>query len=248
METWKESTTIALWLTLGILMVAGLVAFVLKVSRTSIDQRLQMLKKEEEVYVQHSHELIAQRMETIEKERSRIANDLHDGLIGQLNHFRLLHFGRNASSLDAVLKESITLTRQISHDLAPPLLEYKNLQTVLMEISRPWQKKRTVVFDFPSTFPELDTDQKLHILRCGQEILQNIDNHSKANRIEISARTRASWFEITFVDNGCGFDPDTVQKGLGIGSIESRMQLIKGRAVWETGPGSGTSVQLSIPM
>ena len=165
-----------------------------------------------------------------EKERSRIAADLHDDLMSKLNVLSLISYtGMSRQDMQGLIKESIATARRISHDLAPPMLDKTTLYELITEQVEGLQEGYELQVRF-NTFhePKLSAEFKLQVLRVVQEALNNIIKHAEASSILIQCRISRIHIALRIQDNGLGHDIEKCHKGLGMKNIETRMQLLGG--------------------
>jgi signal transduction histidine kinase len=81
-----------------------------------------------------------------------------------------------------------------------------------------------------------------------QEAMNNVAKHSKANLIRLSLRKIEDRTELCIEDNGAGFDPETIKKGLGLTSMRERTDLSGGSFEIESVPGKGTIIRAQWPI
>jgi signal transduction histidine kinase len=206
-----------------------------------------------------------------ERERKRIANELHDGIGQSLNGIKskvenILQqtsgekAKTNAESLEIIIpmiQESIEEVRRIAMDLRPSILDDLGILATLAWFCRESQKT------FPGVHIEKQTDIQEHEVpeflktvayRISQEALNNIVKHSKANLVHLSLRKKNSTIELTIQDNGQGFDVQEVlsmersMRGLGLSSMRERAELLGGSFVIESVRGKGTVIRASWPI
>ncbi|MBC7365193.1 MAG: hypothetical protein H7343_00045, partial [Undibacterium sp.] len=92
-------------------------------------------------------------------------------------------------------------------------------------------------------------DTRRHVFLFFKEALANIARHSSAMTIELSLRPpTAGFFELVIADDGCGFDPATVNRGVGLHSLRDRARAVGGACIIDTAPGRGTRVTLRVPV
>lgn len=182
-----------------------------------------------------------------ENERSRIASDLHDNIISQLIIVRLLN--QNAESREMIntkLHQVMIASRQLSHDLTPPLLEEMDF----LELAQPYVIHLNVGIDFgfyaakEHLFP-LENDVKLHLFRIFQELTTNVLKHAHASKVEIHYRSTAHYLSLIFRDNGVGIQT-AENAGIGLKNIESRAQLLRATYKIKARTHAGSSFALLI--
>ena len=196
-----------------------------------------------------------------EKERNRVAKDLHDGLGAHLSSIKLFiesqkdkyEPGIQGKLLEPLAKnidEACLETRNISHDLRPFALKFgfsaalgdlvKKAQIALPEVE--------VVFDTYGDEPQIGEEIALMVYRVVQEILNNAAKYAKAKQISVQIFYEPSQISINVEDDGQGFDLHVVKEGNGLGNIRSRIDYLGGQVIWQSAPNQGTAVLISIPI
>ena len=200
-------------------------------------------------------------IESQEKERQRIARELHDSL-GQILALSKINLSRidtegmepeNRSLLSNVgnlIDESCREVRAISHNLMPPDLDNKNLAEILENLINKNRQTNEIVYEFNShvSYEQLSTACKFTLYRVLQEILQNIVKHAAANRVIISISQSGDYINLLVEDNGKGFDTNLTTLGLGLKNIHSRIKLLNGYLDIDSSINNGTAFNVSIPV
>lgn len=202
-------------------------------------------------------------IETEEKERIRIAKELHDGL-GQLLSTAKLNVSGLEDSIEKedtfllhnvsnLIDEAVTEVRNISHSMMPVALTKLGLKPALIELTRKINDSGKIIIK--TTF---DYDQLLHssssfeiaIYRIVQEILNNIIKHSKAKEVQISLIQQKENLSILITDNGIGFDVDKINdsKGIGWQNIFSRTSMLNGKIHITSSIENGTEIAINVPL
>lgn len=191
-----------------------------------------MLKAQSElnrVRLEHERQLLRDSVEVQERERDRIASDLHDELIGQLSSLAI-EVSAETNSTEQVrqkLNNSISTARRISHDLSPPLLEQTPFAEVMDTLFHPLKAHFKVDFQQRLTADvKLDVRTKLQLIRVVQEVLNNCLKHAGAKSINAFLHIGASWLAIQIADDGKGLDADAQASGLGLRNIALRSELL----------------------
>lgn len=202
---------------------------------------------------QSSIELAAARFDLAneaERERRRIARDLHDQTLADLRNLmmkgdKLGTGGDFRNEIEAVSTE----IRRICEDLSPSVLENVGLVAALeflltQTVENPTFSASDGVEDRIG-FP---LNVQLQIYRIAQEALTNIARHSTADRVEMKVAVDESGnFEMTIRDNGDTFDPESAtHRGRGISNIRSRANLINGTAGWSRLPSGENGFALRV--
>ena len=196
---------------------------------------------------------------TLEKERSRIAADLHDDLSASLSaiklQLQLIDIGDQQQQLilnrsGKYIDEAVKKLKAIALNLMPRLLEQQGLCTALNELIEMLINRAVVKVHFHCGINPADPGQSLHIYRIVQEIITNIQKHAQATVIYISIRKIKKDIRLTITDNGIGFNKPVVRQGgsgLGLQNIRSRVSVLNARLSLKTKPGSGTAYNIRIP-
>ena len=94
----------------------------------------------------------------------------------------------------------------------------------------------------------LDTEAQLHVYRIIQELLNNALKHSESSEIDVQVHNMDNELLIKVEDNGKGFKVNEVVKGLGLGNLESRINVLKGEMDIDSTPDQGTSIFVHVPL
>ncbi len=212
--------------------------------------------------------LLTETMAVQERERQRIAHGMHDGinqlLIGAMLELKAARQRMTAgelkpaeNSLDSVhiiLHRVDDELRRIIHDLRPPTLDALGLVPAVRRYATQFQQYSTIpcsvrVVGNPV---RLTPVAEISLYRLTQEALNNINNHSRATRSELTICFYHDWLELVIADNGCGFDLATVQQSeadhLGLVGMRERVESLGGTLAIQSTPGAGTRVQLTVPV
>ncbi len=171
-----------------------------------------------------------------ERERSRIARDLHDQTLADLRKLMLMSDTLPADTHDlrSEIENVSTEIRRICEDLSPSLLQNAGLSAALEFLLHGAKPK----FEFRSD-PELDEkcgfepNVEMQIYRIAQEIVSNIRQHSTADSIAMEAGVNGGAFELVVRDRGQAYDPDGGRAdGRGIANIRARAELIDAHVDW----------------
>lgn len=196
---------------------------------------------------------------TLENERQRIANDLHDDLGPMLSaiKFNIGEIETNAADKQLVtdaekyLDEVVHKLRQISNDLMPATLIRKGLTYAIEEfiarVNTGTQLK--IQFSYPE-MPPLPDMVNINLYRVLLEIIHNTLKHAKATTLDIGIRVNKNEISIITIDNGGGFLVSGMIRetgGRGLSNIMNRTELIGGEVFIESHAGKGTSYSIIIP-
>lgn len=197
-----------------------------------------------------------------EKERERIAKDLHDSLGGLLStvklqfdnfktklngHTSMDQYNKAANLLDSAVEE----VRSISRNLQPTALKRYGLVQALQDlINRLDQEGMPEIFFQHYNVPEkIDEIVSLSMFRVIQELLNNSIKYAKAKEILIQINGDGEELTLQYEDDGIGFDKDNLpRKGMGLENIYSRINYLKGNIVYDSRPGEGVYVMARVPV
>ncbi len=226
--------------------------------------RLQQVEKETLAHQAFSKQLI----ESQERERKRIASELHDS-IGQ--SFLIIKnravMGMNADhdnegklaqlrEISEIASESINEVREISYNLRPYQLDRlgltKSLESIVEKVSPTSRTSFTADIDnIDNLFAK---DSEINIYRIVQEALNNAIKHSNAPTVFVKVARTESNVEISVEDNGRGFDPSKVaasmsdQRGIGLRDISERVRILEGTIAIHSALSQGTRVSIQLPI
>lgn len=243
MQKWQNPETLTLWIIIIAVFLILLLFFIILLVRTSFKKMVRAKNKEAKSKIEYQKSLLETSIKTQEKERKRVAEDIHDALIGKLTVLQMESQIKDPNSNSVkLIDECISTARRISHDLSPPLLEYSSLTDLIEELVDPWKKVFQVTYI--SDIRNDDThsnEMKIHITRIIQELFNNISKYAEAESITVHLRQSKSGLCILLRDDGVGFSMDQHKKGLGLKNIESRVQYLKGQYKMKSKIGVGTS-------
>jgi PAS domain S-box-containing protein len=203
--------------------------------------------------------------EAQELERRRLAAELHDGVCSNLAAIglNLVLLKRQRPQLDATgmeqrLSELIAMAdeaknnaKDISVDLRPLLLDDRNLLSALEDYGQKFAHSTGIAVEVKGACSErqLPAEEKIALFRIAQEALTNCAKHAQAKAIAIELNTDADHSILSISDDGVGFDyADARGKrfGLGLLSMQERVESIGGRWRVDSTPGNGTRVIVSV--
>ena len=195
-----------------------------------------------------------------EKERKRIAQELHDGLNGDLSaiKYRLSSLqdsslcvtdSENVMKIITMIDESCAQVRSISHNLMPSsILEYGLIESV-REYCIKINNSNSFKIEFQTFGTNLSLPKKTEtiIYRIIQELVTNILKHAKATEAMIQLNYREDELFITVEDNGIGFDTTKVSEGIGHKNIKTRVAFLNAQLNVDSST-KGTSYTISIDL
>jgi PAS domain S-box-containing protein len=203
-------------------------------------------------------------IEAEERERNRIAKDLHED-VGQ--RLALLAIGidqlkndlpkQNVELLDrvdAIWKETLDVLTDVkasAHELYSPRLEYLAIPTVMRSFCEEFGERKNVEIDFRSHgLPSLvQPEVSICLFRVLQEALHNGVKHSGVQKFSVQLWGASDAIHLKIRDLGAGFDTDAAgnDRGLGLTRMEQRVKLVEGTFSIDSQPEKGTTVYVSVP-
>ena len=215
----------------------------------------------------------AERQRDIERERSRIAQDIHDDLGAQLTRITMMsesargdlaNPGRAAAGLEKIYDTARELTRsmdEIVWAVSPRHDTLESLATYLEKFAHDWLA--TAGFrcrlDLPLQFPEwhLTSEVRHNVFLAFKEALHNAVKHSGATEVLIRLAVKEAAFELVVADNGRGFLPGEkaggspvtagrLAPGNGLENMRRRLLTIGGTCAIHSAPGAGTKVVFAL--
>jgi len=189
-----------------------------------------------------------------EKERARIAKDLHDGLGGLLSsvksHFLATQENKDKKTVEkteTLIDQACSEVRRISHNMMPHALVISGLEDGLKDIAERLEVANYEITLEINQIPKLDPTKEVMVYRLVQEFISNIKKHANASSIFIQLYAHDKTVYLMIEDNGKGFDISSLKnkKGLGLQSIESRVAYLNGSIDWDSKIGNGTTVNVS---
>jgi signal transduction histidine kinase len=221
-------------------------------------ERLRVQNQLKEALDKHNEQVLRVTLKTQEEERRRISESLHNGL-GQLLYGVKLSLDQLNSKMedleviklikkntDALLTQAIKETRRISHELSPSILETFGLKVAIQDICQQFNQALKIRCDLQDPQTKLSKVLELFIYRTIQELTTNIIKHANASEACIELFFSKDRVNIKIEDNGKGLKPGK-EDGIGLTTIQSQLNLLKGTFKLSSTPGKGTSINISIP-
>jgi signal transduction histidine kinase/ligand-binding sensor domain-containing protein len=243
-----------------LLVAAGL----LTAAAVAVQLQLRAARARQEEEAARDREMRRRFLQGQEDERGRIARDLHDDL-GQ----RLASASINVSlsrrsvgvdreeteqrlaDLEDQLQEISADVRRVSHELHPSQFAHLGPRAAFEDLFEEFERSSStpVELSIPGSLPEsLDTDLAICLYRVAQQALTNIAQHAEATRVTAELTVSDDVVRLVISDDGCGFDVDSVESGLGLASMHERVRLENGTIRFHGRSGGGTAVEVEVPL
>lgn len=213
---------------------------------------------------EEAHELSRKLMGAQEKERARLARELHDDLSqslallsinlqaldGKSNRSEKIH--KQVGELTSQVQRLSADVHRISHELHPAKLNQLGLVAALRGFCREVSTAHGFKVQFESgKMPNpLPDDVSLCLYRIVQESLQNVAKHSGAGSVSVTIGTVDGRIRLVVSDNGSGFDPASIgnHESLGLVSMSERVRAVKGVLNIDSVIGAGTRIEALVPL
>ena len=192
------------------------------------------------------------------REQERIGRELHDGVCQNLVGTALAvsalakriatdapAAAEQAEQLAAMIRQTATQVRDLSHGLSPLQISAGGLMHALQELARQVTETSAVRCAFTgNTQPEVSYDPATatHLYRIAQEAMNNAVRHAKATTVHVQLDSDKRNHTLTIRDNGIGF-PRRIGNGLGLQTMAYRARMIGGTLSIEPDAGGGTAVR-----
>lgn len=215
---------------------------------SDITERVRIREADEDI----KNRRLASFIEGQEKERERIARDLHDG-VGQIaNMIKLsLKKGDSGDVLIEMVDQFLDEMRKVTDGLLPTLLSDFPIDICIKKIVDQANKNSGIHFTFQAdNLPDLDMKLKVNIYRVVQENISNILKHSNASTASIQLYHFDSHLQVTIEDDGKGFELGDYSKDTshhGIQNMLFRSEVMGAECNIDSAKGSGTFISLKIP-
>lgn len=246
----SQDLDILLWVGTSVMVIFGLLLLFMVVYYQS-----QMYKTK----TQEAERLLITAQESEQRERQRIASELHDTIQSDLTAIRM-YFKviepelRNSTHADSyeIMRDQLTLTteqvRDLSHQLRPPLLEEEGLAAALSYYLTSILGNTGIQSTVSGTLDAypMSSHESYQLLRVVQELIQNMVKHGQVSQLQVDFSASPESYRIRILDNGIPFDLDYTlknQKGFGLAGILNRLQGINAR-IQQTGTEHGNSYEI----
>jgi signal transduction histidine kinase len=207
--------------------------------------------------------LAGQLVSAEQRERGRLAGDIHDGVNQSLASLRMrldlltkapdrLDLEEELGDMRRILDEAITQTRSLIVELDPPTIRESGLARTLSWLTERFRDSHglEVTFEGEAEHTGLPEDLQHVLYRATRELLFNVLKHAPGAQARVSFRETETELHITVADDGPGFDPQSVSPGSGFGlfSLCERLRPFDGVVEINSAPGNGTVVEQRIPL
>jgi signal transduction histidine kinase len=259
-----EQNRSLLYYFVGTLLV-GLLLFVIRTQRAK--NRELVLKQQQQKANEDIYNLMISQQATIEesreKEKKRIAQELHDGVLGRLFGARLNLDSLNRFTDDEAIANRFNYLnelknieqdiREISHDLNREKYVLINnfvaiVNNLVEDQKNAFNPEVTCAIDERIKWDQIANAVKINLYRMLQESLQNCNKYANASKIDILFELKEDWIYFSVADNGIGFEVKSKKKGIGLQNMISRTTECNGQLDVSSQKGSGTTIYIKVPI
>ncbi|MGZ3861749.1 MAG: sensor histidine kinase [Bacteroidia bacterium] len=247
-----------------LILVAFIILFVLFYQKKVLAQQNEMQLAENK----YQRQLLSAAIQVEEKERERIAKNIHDdlGTLLSVVKLNLSKITRNAGNKELteslggdnilLIDRSIQSIRGIAKDLVPPTLVKLGYIKAVNELCRHISNSGQIAISFSQSDVDLRLPEQaeVQLYRLTQELINNIIKHSGAKQIEIDFSRHNTSHKLVISHNGKGISSDEVKelskldRGLGLKSIQSRAQLINAAVFYNAPRNENANITVEIPL
>lgn len=260
-----DITTLIILGSLGMLtLVSFIIVFVLLYQKKMLSHKALLQQSETE----YQKQLLNASIDVAEEERRKVATNIHDdvGLILNVLKLNFTKMKRNLNDKTLVmdlidnnfqiLEEASSTLRGITHELMPPSLSILGLQKGLKEMCRQINGSGKINIDIspPELRINLDKKKELQLYRLIKELVNNIIKNANATHIHINSSLDANMLSTIIEHNGTGITNEEVdklihsQKGIGLKSIQSRVQLTNSQLNYYYIPKQKAQITIQTPV
>lgn len=246
-ESLRNRAALQLWIIIAVVLIAVLAGVVL-----TVVFRRRHQKKVEELRLAQKY------IDGLEKERARVARDLHDGVCNDLLGIgmQLSAMGPDSPEREEVLSMLEGLrseVRTISHDMMPPQFNLSDIEEVMEMYTERFRSQTSAGIEFNASLEGSRTWQQVperiayEVYRIFQEQMGNIIRHSGATRIKAALKLSDTVLSLTICNDGRAFDPTPSREGIGLTVMSERAKAI-GAVISGSASGEMQVFRLDVPL
>ena len=224
-----------------------------------VTEKLRLQKQIVAEKIKHQKSITKAVIEAQEKERSEIGTELHDNVnqllaaaklyVENIRHFNEQkdHFIDQSVSL---LNKSINEIRRLSHALVTPSLRVGGLRDNLLALIETFQDLKffEIYTSFDFTEEQIQKGLELTIYRILQESFNNTMKYANATVVSVNITMHQKELHVLYIDNGVGFDPAVIKKGIGLKNIINRAGAYRGKVKITTSKKGGFKLNMIFHM
>ncbi|QQR87319.1 MAG: sensor histidine kinase [Flavobacteriales bacterium] len=231
--------------------------------RTAAQERIVHQQRVDELMRRSELDALNAMMEGQEKERDRLAKDLHDRLGSMLSAIKHqvgalegeVHQVRQDQSLqygkvNRLLDEAVGEVRRISHDMITVTLARFGLVKAMEDLcdSVRVHGRLAVELNMHGLEQRMERSREITVYRIVQELISNVLKHAQATELSVGITRVPGRISVIVSDDGRGFDPNSVAHGIGLDNVRARAASIGAVVRIDSTPGRGTTVSVEGPV
>ena len=221
-------------------------------------------RKRAEEALERERQSLWRMLQASDHERQIISYEIHDGLAQYLAaagmQFQAYDSLKENSPVEAknayeiavgLVRQAHAESRRLINEVRPPVIDETGLETAISHLVHEQRRHGgpKIKFDSDVQFKRLPSILENALYRIAQEALTNACKHSKSKKVKVTLAQEGQDVRLKVRDWGIGFDPDSAKEGhFGVEGIRQRVRLLGGRLTIESTPGSGTLVQVVVPI
>lgn len=216
--------------------------------------RLKQKNKHQQEMSRQRNEMFNTIINVQDKERKRIAQDIHDSLGSVLAVAKLKLSGMEddrCRNIMALLDEAVSELRSISHNIMPATLSKLGLTVALEQFFQTISSYQGLSCHYSAhgLDERLDEETEMNVYRIVLELSNNVVKHAQAGKLTVQLVRHPGHINIIVEDDGKGFDPHNLPRsgGIGLSNVLSRVEFMNGKIDIDSG-NSGTTVMIDIPV
>jgi signal transduction histidine kinase len=217
----------------------------LKAKNTELELALNQAEREEE------YKIINSNIEAKKEEQRRISRDLHDHIGANLAAIKLSLNDQKDQHLQELLSEAYHQVKDLSYSLTILGESQNTFEEVLTTYLENIEKSTGLDFDLEilpdCNLKNLNYLQQRELFGIFRELIQNTIKHANAHKIEIVFSSEENILNITFEDDGIGFNPSQAYLGIGLKNMKKRVEILKGSIEFDCMKGRSSIIHLTIP-
>lgn len=231
MEVWKNPQVVIFWLLAIVLFIILLIGAFYTLYMKSLEKTHQLEIQKKNLELETQFDLSQSVVKSQELERERIARDMHDGFIGELVRMQF-KIGMDQGVTASEIKDLVSKTRSIIHDLSPPMIAESSIDMLIEEEIKRYADsfEYDLFIKTQKHIYNLNVDKKINILRIFQELLQNTFKYANAKKIQVTICERKNLLFFSYQDYGDLVEFASAAKGTGGNghkNIKFRNQYLK---------------------
>lgn len=254
MAAWQNPENFAIWLAILMSLILTMSSSIILLIRLQYKRQIEAQQIVSDMKINYQKQLVKETIAIQEREREQIAIRVHDDIGNKLNVLSVwLNNPKTWQSSEAkerVLKqlpELIETTRTISHSMYPVNLEHFGFIQSLEELAMNMDNSLKIELITNENYKPKPLEVEVQLYRVIQEFISNVLKHAQADTLLIQIRDSYHALSIVLADNGTGFNPANISRGMGLNNIELRLKTLVALFKWKNRIDKGSRLLIKIP-